>query len=441
MTNVALREVEEQLKKVVIHLTWNDGFSNKLKHGTAFFVGANGVALTAFHNIEETLAVNPSGWLAGQWQGKNLRFRWKLPGEEHAGWQREHDIAVLQSEEPPLGLATVTAGYLDATLSEGRRSAHWAGSRVLLAGFARAHEYELASGDGHMHQNPLGTVQVEGKRYQVLKFGSFLVTNGIDDGPGLSGSPVYCPADRSIIGMTIAARTELSATELWPIHKNWDESGAFLTRLKPRPEQMVPGPVRDRRGAMIRAAVAVCFLLASLAGWMLWRQTRHTIPNQLTANVTRLDAGRTEPVSDGMRFRMGERVRFQFTSPKDGHLYIVDQEIVGGKLQEPFIIFPTLRTGEGRNNVKAGDLVDFPGEKDDPPYLKAAASEETGYEGELLTLLVFPSALPVALKETPIPLEPALFSLDGLRPRLFVHPLAPPADAVAIRHIRLRVTN
>lgn len=441
MTNAALRDVEEQLKKVVIHLTWNDGFSNKLKHGTAFFVTGQGVALTAFHNINETLAVNSSGWLKGQWQGKDLRFRWKLPGEKHAEWQREHDIAVLEVEQPPLGLVTMRVGYLDTTLSESRRSGHWTGSRVLLAGFARAHEYELASGDGHMHQNPLGTVQIEGRRYQVLKFGSSLVTNGIDDGPGLSGSPVYCPADRSIVGMTIAARTELSATELWPVYKNWEESGAFLTRLKPRPEsarqEAEPGP----RPTVMRAALALFLLLVALAGWMWWRQTRHTIPNQLVANVTRLEGGRTEPVSDGMVFRVGERVRFHFRSPKDGHLYVVDQEIVRGKTKDPLIIFPTLRTGEGRNDVKAGDLVDFPGKQDVPPYLEASAPEEVDYEGELLTLLVFPSPLPVALKETPIPLEPALFSLDGLRPREFVHPLAPSADAVAIRRIRLRVTN
>ena len=44
-------------------------------------------------------------------------------------------------------------------------------------------------------------------------------------------------------------------------------------------------------------------------------------------------------------------------------------------------------------------------------------------------------------KETLVPLEPALFSLDGLRPRGFIHPLAPPDDALAIRRIRLRVTK
>jgi hypothetical protein len=106
------------------------------------------------------------------------------------------------------------------------------------------------------------------------------------------------------------------------------------------------------------------------------------------------------------------------------------------------IIFPTLRTGAGRNRVKAGAPVDFPSEDDVPPYLDAEpAPGETEYEGELLTLLIFPSALPVTLKTTPIPLEPALFSIDGLRPREFVHPLAPSADAVAIRQIRLRITR
>lgn len=180
-------------------------------------------------------------------------------------------------------------------------------------------------------------------------------------------------------------------------------------------------------------------MLLALAGWMWWRQTRHAIPQQLSAQVVRLDGGTVEPVKDGSAFKVGERVRFHFTSPKDGHLYVIDQEIIGGQAQEPLIIFPTLRTGAGRNRVKAGEAVDFPGEQDIPPYLDAAAPDKPGYEGELLTLLIFPEALPVALKETPVPLEPALLSLDGLRPREFIHPLAPPADALAMRRIQVKV--
>ena len=432
------REVEEHLKKVVIHLTWYD-VNSRLQHGTAFFVTGDGVALTAFHNIEQTLAVNPSGRVDGTWQGQALRFKWRLPEDKDREWQQLHDIAVLQAEPQPVGVVTLMAGYLDPGLDESRRAAHWNGSGVLVAGFPKGKDFELDSGSGFVSQmNPLDAVEVNGKRREaVLNFGSSIVERGSQHGPGLSGSPVYCPADGSIVGITVAVRTNLYATELWPVYQNWEESGRFLNRLKLRPE---PREVPDKISSVIRVCLAVCLLLMLLAGLLWWRQTRHTVPEQLGAEVTRLQAGRTEPVKDGSVFKIGERVRFHFTSPKDGHLYVVDQEIAGGQAEEPMIIFPTLRTGAGRNRVKAGALVDFPSEDDVPPYLDAEpAPGETEYEGELLTLLIFPSPLPVTLKTTPIPLEPALFSLDGLRPREFVHPLAPSADAVAIRQIRLRI--
>ncbi len=435
MTNTAHREIEERLKRLAIHLTWSDARS-RTKHGTAFFVTGDGIALTAFHNIEETLAVEPSAWLAGRWQGQDLRLRWKLPQEDHRKWQQDHDIAVLQADPTPEGIATLAAGYLDPALNESQRGSHWRGCRVFVAGFGRGQAYELAAGSGLVNDlNPVETIAIQGKTRDVLSFGSTLVENGYDHGPGLSGSPVYSSADGSIVGITIAARTKLHATELWPIYKNWDESSSFLKRIRRRMGRVAPP------GAWTAAAVAVCLLVLASGGWMWWRQAKHAIPEQLGAQVSRIDEGVAEPVQDGSVFKVGERVRFHFTSPQDGHLYVVDQEIVAGQAQQPLIIFPTLRTGAGRNRVKAGMSVDFPSEEDMPPYLEAAAPDEPGYEGELLTLLVFPNPLPVALQETPVPLEPALFSLDGLRPRAFIHPLAPSADAVAMRRIRLEVSR
>lgn len=440
MTDTARREVEERLKQVVIHLTWYD-ISNRLQHGTAFFVTEDGVALTAFHNIEQTLATNPSGRVNGTWQGQDLQFKWKLPEEKDRQWQKTHDIAVLQSEPEPEGIVTLPVGYLNPDLAESRRGAHWSGSGVLVAGFPKGKDFELDSGSGFVSQmNPLDAVEVNGKRQEaVLNFGSSIVERGSQHGPGLSGAPVYCPADGSIVGITLAVRTNLYATELWPVYQNWGDSRRFLNRLRLRPEAR---GVPDKISGSIRSALVICALLLALAGWMWRRQTKHFIPQQLSAEVTRLQAGHTEPVKDGSVFKIGERVRFHFTSPKDGHLYVVDQEIVGGEAKSPMIIFPTLRTGAGRNRVKAGTLIDFPSEDDLPPYLEAEPPPGDGaYEGELLTLLIFPSPLPVTLRITPIPLEPALFSLDGLRPREFIHPFEPSADAVAIRQIRLRITR
>ncbi len=436
MNSAAQREIEERLKGLAIHLTWTDA-RNKVKHGSAFFVTSDGLALTAFHNIEDTLAIDPSAQLQGRWQGQDVRLRWKLSEPEHRQWQQECDIAVLEAEERPKGILALEAGFLDPALSDSQRGAHWRGSRVLVAGFAKGHEYELASGSGFVdHASPLETIEVQqNRRDGVLSFSSSLVPDGSAHGPGLSGSPVYSTADGSIIGITIAARTKFYATELWPIYKHWDQSGSFLKRIRRRMGDFSPN------GARARAALATGLAAVALTGWMWWRETRHEIPEQLTAEVSRLDSGTSGPVEDGASFKVGEKVRFHFTSPKDGHLYVIDQEIVDGRAGTPLIIFPTLRTGAGRNLVKAGTEVDFPSINDEPPYLEAAAPDEPAYEGELLTLLIFPQALPVTLKETPVPLEPALFSLDGLRPRSFIHPLAPSADALALRQIRLKVAR
>ncbi len=433
MNSAAQREIEERLRKLAIHLTWT-GLNNKARHGTAFFVTSGGLALTAFHNIEETLAVDPCANIQGVWQGKTLGLRWKLPDQEHRQWQQEHDIAVLEAEQRPEGIAPLEVGYLDPALDHAQRGEHWQNSHVLVAGFAHGNGYGLGSGSGHIDlANPLETVPVRERRQEsALKFGTSLVENGREQGPGLSGSPVYSTADGAIVGITVATLSKFYATELWPIHQQWEASGGFLKRIPRRTR----GETRQPRG---RASLAVGLAGLALLGWMWWRQTRHEVPAQLSAQVLRLDTGASGPINDGASFKVGEKVRFRFLAPKDGHLYVIDQEIVSGNPGDPLIIFPTLRTGADRNLVKAGAEVDFPSQDESPPYVEAAAPDEPGYEGELLTLLIFPQALPVALKETPVPLEPALFSLDGTRPRSFIHPLAPPADAIAVRRIRLKV--
>lgn len=435
------REMEERLKNLAIHLTWIDA-RNIRKHGTAFFVTSDGLALTAFHNIDDTLGANPSAQIEGCWQGEHLRLRWMLPEEQHRRWQQENDIAVLQAEDRPEGIAVLGAGYLDPSLSDSQRGEHWRGSGVLVAGFPKGNEYHLDSGHGFVdHASPIETIQVkESRREGVLSFTSSIVADGSAQGPGLSGSPVYSTADGSIVGIIIAARTKLYATELWPIQKHWDQSGSFLKRIRRR-----TGSLALARTRLLWVAVASSLAALVLSG-LLWRQTRHAIPQQLSAQVSRIDAATGEattehPVQDGDVFKAGERVRFHFTSPKDGHLYVVDQEIVNGHPGEPLIIFPTLRTGATRNLVKAGDEVDFPSKEDAPPYVEASPPDVSGYEGEQLTMLIFPQPLPIELKETPVPLEPALFSLDGMRPRAILHPLAASADALAMRRIRLNVTR
>ena len=206
----------------------------------------------------------------------------------------------------------------------------------------------------------------------ALKFGISLVENGREQGPGLSGSPVYSTADGAIVGITVATLSKFYATELWPIHQQWDASGAFLKRI-PRRTRV---ETRQPRGRASIAAASLAIL--ALWGWMWWRQTRHAVPTQLIAQVLRLDSGVSGPINDGASFKVGEKVRFHFIAPKDGHLYVIDQEIVGGNPGDPLIIFPTLRTGAGQNLVKAGAEVDFPSQDDSPPYRGSGLAGRTG---------------------------------------------------------------
>lgn len=65
----------------------------------------------------------------------------------------------------------------------------------------------------------------------------------------------------------------------------------------------------------------------------------------------------------------GERVRISIESSRAGYLYVVDRELYeDGRKGRPILIFPTERTLEGNNRVRAGRPVTIPAKTDDPPY-------------------------------------------------------------------------
>jgi hypothetical protein len=434
MTQEEAQKIRARLAAIVFSLTWHDRDGVR-SHGTGFFISAEGTALTAFHNLSPEVLDDPNEVQAGRFGDTDVAFRWVLRGDGDREWQKNHDIAILQTDSVPEGLTPMKYFFLGPRVREGRGSA-WAENDVAMLGYPACAGFALDLLTGRVDR-----IQPLRDHIRRNDGAPTRLPDAIQIGPdhsgeltglrGMSGSPLYDAKYGGITGLVVGVEKKVSASELWPVAEYWPHGKELLKSLPVTP----PSP--PIRRWLLFAALLLCGSM--LCGLMWWRQTRHTIPRQLSAEVMRLQAGRTEPVNDGTVFRNGEHVRFHFTSPKAGHLYVVDQEIVGGELKEPLIIFPTLRTGAGRNRVEAGTPVDFPGEEDVPPYLEPSSGEK-GYEGELLTLLIFPNPLPVALKETPIPLEPALFSLDGLRPRSFIHPLAPSADAVAIRRMRLRVT-
>lgn len=65
----------------------------------------------------------------------------------------------------------------------------------------------------------------------------------------------------------------------------------------------------------------------------------------------------------------GERVRISIESSRVGYLYVVDRELYAdGSKGRPILIFPTERTLQGNNRVRAGRPVTIPASTDDPPY-------------------------------------------------------------------------
>jgi len=97
-----------------------------------------------------------------------------------------------------------------------------------------------------------------------------------------------------------------------------------------------------------------------------------------------------ERVEDETVFAPKDKVRLSIESPRDGYLYIIDREqYKDGKVSDPYLIFPTLRSREGANKVGAGKLIELPAGQNafslDPL--------RPDYVGEALTLLVTPEPL------------------------------------------------
>jgi hypothetical protein len=90
--------------------------------------------------------------------------------------------------------------------------------------------------------------------------------------------------------------------------------------------------------------------------------------------------------------QVGERVRLTIESPRPGYLYVIDREqYADGSLGDAYLIFPTLRTRGGDNQVRPGKLIDIPAQEDNPSYFTLVPSpSRTDQVAEVLTILVTP---------------------------------------------------
>jgi hypothetical protein len=98
-------------------------------------------------------------------------------------------------------------------------------------------------------------------------------------------------------------------------------------------------------------------------------------------------------VAAGKPLAVGQRVRLSIEAPREGFLYVINREqYADGTYSEPYLIFPTLRTRGGKNDVTAGRVIEIPDQEDNPPYFTLRPRRE-GQTAEVLIVLVTPEPL------------------------------------------------
>ena len=97
-----------------------------------------------------------------------------------------------------------------------------------------------------------------------------------------------------------------------------------------------------------------------------------------------------ERISATTRLGQGDRIRISVEAVRAGFVYIIDREqYADGSLGEPYLIFPTTRTGGGDNEVAIGRLLDIPAQDDSPPFFVMKKSR-TDHVAEVLSVIVTP---------------------------------------------------
>jgi uncharacterized protein DUF4384 len=178
--------------------------------------------------------------------------------------------------------------------------------------------------------------------------------------------------------------------------------------LKARPPATKPKPTTARPPSKAAPHVAANEPAGTVQlGLTLWR-LRPAAPTDDGARLLVQDSSiglTAERVDLGTPLAIGDRVRLTVESPSAGYLYVVDREVYQDRTTgDPYLIFPTARTRQGDNSVRAGRLVDIPDQSDRPNYFSVRPSRP-GQIGELLTFIISPSPLDkIAVSTQPLKL-------------------------------------
>lgn len=100
-----------------------------------------------------------------------------------------------------------------------------------------------------------------------------------------------------------------------------------------------------------------------------------------------------ERIAANTRLGQGDRLRISVEAVRAGFVYVIDREQYADEsLGEPYLVFPTNRTGGGDNEVAMGRLLDIPYQDDSPPFFTMRKSR-ANHVAEVLSVIVSPSRL------------------------------------------------
>jgi len=135
----------------------------------------------------------------------------------------------------------------------------------------------------------------------------------------------------------------------------------------------------------------------TVVGVTLWRLRRPTRSDSGERIIVHDDNATTEwlpeRISATTRLVQGDRLRISVEAVRAGYVYIIDREqYADGSLGEPYLIFPTMRTGAGDNQVAIGRLLEIPAQDDSPPFF-VMKKTRADHVAEVLSVIVTPTRL------------------------------------------------
>src|SRR5215213_10791861 len=135
----------------------------------------------------------------------------------------------------------------------------------------------------------------------------------------------------------------------------------------------------------------------TVVGVTLWRLRRPRQSDSGERIIVHDDNATTEwlpeRISATTRLGQGDRLRISVEAVRAGFVYVINREqYADGSFGEPYLIFPTTRTGAGDNEVAIGRLLDIPYQDDSPPFFTMRKSR-ADHVAEVLSVIVAPSRL------------------------------------------------